>query len=49
MAEFRAIRSDGERMLHLRARTFVPLTGPDAKPLESVEFNRHENPWFGYD
>ena len=26
MAEFRAYRSDSERMLHLRARTFAPLT-----------------------
>src|SRR3954453_15964357 len=26
LAEFRAIRSDSERMLHLRARTFAPLT-----------------------
>jgi hypothetical protein len=26
MAEFRAIRSDSERMLHLRARIFAPLT-----------------------
>src|SRR2546421_10764635 len=26
MAEFRALRSDFERMLHLRARTFAPLT-----------------------
>src|SRR5690242_18103007 len=26
MAEFRAYRSAGERMLHLRARTFAPLT-----------------------
>src|SRR3954463_10268602 len=26
MAEFRAPRSDCERMLHLRARTFAPLT-----------------------
>src|SRR3954471_18359316 len=26
MAEFRAFRSDSERMLHLRARTFAPLT-----------------------
>jgi hypothetical protein len=26
MAEFRAIRSDSERMLHLRARTFAPVT-----------------------
>ena len=27
MAEFRASRSDIERMLHLRARTFAPVTG----------------------
>jgi hypothetical protein len=26
MAEFRAYRSDCERMLQLRARTFAPLT-----------------------
>jgi hypothetical protein len=26
MAEFRALRSDFERMLHLRARTFAPFT-----------------------
>jgi len=26
MAEFRAPRSDFERMLHLRARTFAPVT-----------------------
>src|ERR1700759_4001028 len=25
-AELRALRSDGERMLHLRARTFAPIT-----------------------
>ena len=33
MAEFRAYRSAGERMLHLRARTFAPLTAYLAKPL----------------
>jgi hypothetical protein len=33
MAEFRAIRSDSERMLHLRARAFAPLTIKAHKPL----------------
>jgi hypothetical protein len=36
MAEFRAIRSDSERMLHVRARTFAPLTIlnlPPTRPL----------------
>jgi hypothetical protein len=29
-------------------RNPVLANGPDAKPLESIEFNRHENPWFGF-
>jgi hypothetical protein len=33
MAEFRALRSDFERMLHLRARTFAPITQNGAKSL----------------
>ena len=32
MAEFRVLRSDFEHMLHLRARTFAPLTYPPAIP-----------------
>ena len=33
MAEFRASHSDFERMLHLRARTFAPVTKPGDKRL----------------
>ena len=33
MAEFRASHSDFERMLHLRARTFAPVTPKAHKPL----------------
>jgi hypothetical protein len=33
MAEFRALRSDRERMLHLRARAFAPLTETRVKSL----------------
>src|SRR5690242_7409128 len=36
MAEFRAYRSAGERMLHLRARTFAPLTFRPGKPSISL-------------
>jgi hypothetical protein len=32
MAEFRAYRSDIERMLHLRARTFAPLRAYPSRP-----------------
>jgi len=33
MAEFRALRSDFERMLHLRARTFAPFTQTEGRTL----------------
>src|SRR3954470_8329466 len=33
MAEFRAPRSDCQRMLHLRAHTFAPVTQKANKPL----------------
>src|SRR3954454_5948868 len=36
MAEFRALRSGFERMLHLRARTFAPITPSAAKPLQNL-------------
>src|SRR5689334_9932262 len=36
MAEFRAHRSDCERMLHLRARTFALLTGRRGLGAENV-------------
>jgi hypothetical protein len=36
-AELRALRSDGERMLHLRARTFAPLTALRPNCLNSLE------------
>jgi len=37
MAEFRVLRSNFERMLHLRARTFAPLTRTARNPLEDKE------------
>ena len=37
MAEFRALRSDFARMLHLRARTFAPLTIRSDKCLAFID------------
>ena len=39
MAEFRAFRSDCERMLHLRARTFAPLTRMLHNPLKRMSLS----------
>src|SRR3954453_14645196 len=38
MAEFRTRHSDCERMLHLRAHTFAPLTMVSSDPLIKLDF-----------
>src|SRR6476659_8844823 len=46
-AEFRALRSDGERMLHLRARTFAPITLA-GNLSETLDSRRHYKSGYGW-
>ncbi|WP_146101899.1 hypothetical protein [Rhodopila globiformis] len=45
MAEFRACRPSFERMLHMRARGFAPITGESGNPLTTFRIfpDRHSD------